>query len=148
MPNTHRLDSEMLVKHQVSVAVTAAETDGASVDTEAVSADSALAIFFANPSGASTTVDGAVQESSTGTGAWADVSGSAIAQVITSGATGSQLNAPALQLVAVDVRKRKRYLRCRVTGAGASAAGQAYATLVLGRLRNLAPSQDNTVVSV
>lgn len=137
----HTISKHALVKHSFIVAITAATVNGTGIDTTGY--DRALAIFDSAPSGAGTTSDCKVQESSdNGSGdAFADVTGATFAQITTAG--GQKI-----ETMDIDLSKRERWLRLVHAGAGASAAGQACGILILSRGRHLPPTQDVTPVSV
>lgn len=141
MANIHTISKRALVKRSINTAITAAANNGTGIDCAGF--DRALVIFDSAPSGAGTTSDCKLQESSDNgsTDAYADVTSATFAQVTTAG--GAKV-----QVMDVDLTKRERYIRPVHTGAGASAAGQAFVCVVLMRGRHLPPTQDNTVVSV
>ena len=120
------------------VAITAAATNGASADC--LGFENALLTFYAAPSGAGTTADCKLQESSNNAD-WTDVAGAVFTQVTTAG--GAKL-----YVMDINLSKRQRYLRPVFTGAGGSAAGQAYGEITLLNARNVPVSQANTAVSV
>jgi hypothetical protein len=117
------------IKHHNSflLAITAAATNGASAD--ALGFERARATFTATPSGAGTTADCKLQESSDNS-TFTDVTSAVFTQITTAGGQKvQQLN--------VDLRKRLRYLRLVFTGAGGSAAGQACGNIDLLVPRNV-----------
>jgi hypothetical protein len=136
--NIHTPADSQLVKPSVITAITAAANNGTGVDTQGF--EKALAIFHSAPSGSGTTSDCKLQESADNS-SFADVATATFAQVTTAG--GAQL-----QVMNINLAKRKRYLRLVHTGAGGSAAGQAEACFVLVNPRYAPVSQDNAVVTV
>lgn len=141
MANIHTPASQVLAKHSFSVAITAAVTNGTGVDCRGFR--NAMAVYYAAPSGSGTTSDCKVQESSDNGGgdAFADVASATFAQNTTAG--GAKL-----QVMNINIAKRERYLRLVHTGAGASAAGQAYGLLLLFNAFYADVSQDQTVITV
>lgn len=141
MSNIHTPADHTLEKHQFSVAITAATTNATGFSTKGF--EKALAIFYAAPSGTGTTADCKLQESSddAAADAYADVSGGAFAQVTTAG--GAKL-----QVMNINLSKREEYLRLTHTGAGGSAAGQAYALIILFNGRLVPPTHTQTVINV
>lgn len=136
----HTLSSVVRVARSFTVTITAASTNGAVVDTRGFTR--ALAIFDSAPSGTGTASDCKLQEGDQADGSdMADVTGAAFAQVTTSG--GAKI-----QVMDIDLSKRKRYLRLVHTGSGGSAAGAATGMIALSRARRLAVTQDNAVISV
>jgi hypothetical protein len=129
----------ILVKSAFAVAITAASTNGTSVDT--LGYGRCAAVFYGGPTGSGTTSDCKLQESSTGSSGWADVSGAAFAQATTAG--GAQIG-----VLNVDLSKRLRYLRLVHTGAGGSAAGLAWGAFHLLNGEGAPPAQDLAAVSV
>lgn len=121
------------------VAITAAVTNGASTDCQGF--ETAFAWFYSNPSGAGTTSDCKLQESSDGATGWADVTGAAFTQVTTAG--GAKL-----YTMNINLAQRQRYLRLVHTGAGGSAAGQASGGIDLMNARYNPVSQANTAIIV
>ena len=120
------------------VAITAAATNGASVDCQGF--ENAFAWFYGNPSGVGTTSDCKLQESEDNA-SWADVAAAVFTQVTTAG--GAKLYTMDIKLA-----KRERYLRLVHTGAGGAAAGQASGGIDLLNARYNPVSQANTAVSV
>lgn len=141
MANIHTASDHMLEKHQISLAITAATTNATGFSTKGF--EKALAIFYAAPSGSGTTSDCKLQESSDdgSTDAYADVANAAFAQVTTAG--GAKI-----QVMNINLSKREEYLRLVHTGAGGSAAGQAYALIILYNGRTLPPTHTQTVITV
>lgn len=140
--NRHTLDESTLVKSGLNTAITAASNNGDTIDT--LGFTRALVVFDSAPSGAGTTSDCKIQEDTdSGMGSPSDITGADFAQVTTAG--GQQV-----QVMSIDLENgnRERYLRAVHTGAGASAAGQAFVTWLLYRHRHGPLSQDNTVVRV
>lgn len=138
MANIHSPSQVLKVVEAFCLAITAAATNGASAD--ALGFRRAMAVFGCDASGAGTTGDCKLQESADNA-TWADVANAAFAQCTTAG--GEQV-----QVMDVDLAKRKRYLRLVFTGAGAAAAGAAYGNIILVNPEEAAVSQANTVVSV
>lgn len=138
MSNIHTPSDHVLSKHSFSLAITAASTNGTGVDTRGF--EKAAAIFYAAPSGAGTTSDCKLQESDDNS-SFSDVSSATFTQVTTAG--GAKM-----ATMNINLSKRKRYLRLVHTGAGGSAAGQAYGLIELYNARNAAVSQDVTPVTV
>lgn len=136
--NMHTPTKNVRSTHGFSVAVTQASTNGASVDCQGY--EDAKAIFYANPSGAGTTIDCKLQESSDNA-AWTDVPTASFTQATTAG--GAKL-----LLMDVKLSKRNRYLRLVVTCAGGAAAGQTYGLIELYNARYRPVAQDNTAKSV
>lgn len=138
----HQLSSEVLVKAQLIVPITAA-TNTPSAGVDCLGFRRALAIFYSLPTGSGTTSDCKLQESSDdGVGdAYADVASAAFTQVTTAGGVK-------VYLMEIDLAKRERYLKLIHTGAGGSAAGAAAGLILLFRGSQEAPAQANTVVSV
>ena len=120
------------------VAITAATTNGASADC--LGFENALATFYGAPSGTGTTGNCKLQESSDDA-SFSDVAGAAFTQVTTAG--GAKL-----YVMDINLSKRQRFLRLSFTGAGGSAAGQAYGEITLLNARNVPVTQANTAVSV
>src|SRR4051794_5840090 len=92
------------------VAVTAASTNGASADC--LGYRRAVAVFHAKPTGAGTTADCKLQESNddAATDPYGDVASATFTQITTAG--GEKI-----QVLEVDLAKRKRWLRLVFTGA-------------------------------
>lgn len=141
MSNIHTPSDHVLENHSFSVAITAATTNGTGIDTRGY--EKALAIFRSAPSGTGTTSDCKVQESSDdgSSDSYADVTSAAFAQVTTAG--GAKI-----QVMNINLSKRERYLRLVHTGAGGSAAGQAYGLILLFNSRSAPPTHTSTVVTV
>lgn len=138
MSNIHTPADRVLTKHSFSLAITAAAVNGTGVDTRGF--EEAKAIYYAAPSGAGTTSDCKLQESDDNS-TFADVTGATFTQVTTAG--GAKVNT-----MNINLSKRKRYVRLVHTGAGGSAAGQAYGLFELYNPRNAAVAQDVTPVTV
>lgn len=136
MSNIHTPSDHVKSVHSLSVAITAAATNGSSADCRGF--EDALVVVYAAPSGAGTTSDFKVQESSDNS-AFSDVTGAAFTQITTAG--GSKLYVGDIKLA-----KRLQYLRVVHTGAGGSAAGQAYANILLLNGRNKPVAQANAAV--
>jgi hypothetical protein len=136
--NIHSPSATQLAKRGFNTAITAASNNGAGVDCQGF--ERALAIFDSVPSGAGTTSDCKLQESSDNS-SFSDVTSAAFAQATTVG--GAKI-----QVMDINLSKRLRYLRLVHTGAGASAAGVAFGAIILENPRYSPVSQDNTVVSV
>lgn len=141
MGNIHTPSDHVLEKHGFSNAITAATNNGAGIDTRGF--EKALAVFYSAPSGTGSTSDCKLQESSDdgGSDAYADVTNATFTQVTTAGGAKSQT-------MNINLNKRKRYLRLVHTGAGGSAAGQAYGLILLFNPRNLPPTHTVTPVTV
>lgn len=120
------------------LAITAAATNGASVDT--LGFTRAMAVFDTSPSGAGTTSDCKLQESADNS-TWADVASAAFTQGTTAGGH-------TIQGMDINLSKRKRYLRLVHTGAGGSAAGQAEGAIHLFNGRYEAVSQSVSPVNM
>ena len=141
MANIHTPASSVLAKHSFSVAITAAATNGTGVSCRGFR--HGMAVFYAAPSGSGTTSDCKVQESSddAATDPYADVTSATFAQATTAG--GAKI-----QAMNINLAKRERWLRLVHTGAGGSAAGQAYGLFLLFNAFFMEVSQDQTVVTV
>lgn len=138
--NIHRLSENIKAIAAFNVAITAAATNGATVDT--LGFRRAAAVVNHTPSGALTTSDVKLQESSDSFSAdTADVTGATFTQATTVG--GNKV-----QVLDIDLAPRKRYLRLVHTGAGASAAGQATGVFLLFEPGYAAVTQPTTAVSV
>lgn len=136
--NLHNYSDSILVKSSFALTITAAATNGASVDR--LGYRRAAVIFDSTPSGAGTTSDCKLQES-TDNSTFTDVSSASFTQATTAGGNSCQI-------MNVDLAKRARYLRLVHTGVGASAAGAASGTFHLYEAEYAAPSQGVTPVSV
>ena len=134
--NIHTASETVKTSHQFTVAITAATTNATGVDC--LGYETAKAIFYAAPTGTGTTADCKVQESSDNS-TFADVTSASFTQVTTAG--GAKLYVGDLIL-----SKRSRYLRLSFTGAGGSAAGQAYGLIELYIPRYAPVTQTNTAV--
>jgi hypothetical protein len=138
--NIHTLTDQALAKESFTLAITAAVTQGTVIDKQGY--EDAMAIFVSAPSGSGTTSDCKLQEGDLANGSdSADVASATFAQVTTAG--GKKI-----ELMNIDLSKRKRYIRLTHTGVGASAAGQAVGIIVLFNPRNAAPTQDVTPKTV
>lgn len=122
--------------HSLSAAITAVTTNGASADC--LGFDEALVTVYGAPSGSGTTSDFKVQDSADDS-SFTDISGAVFTQITTAG--GAKL-----YVGNVKCSKNRRYLRVVHTGAGGSAAGQAYATITLLEARRKPVSQANAAV--
>lgn len=138
MANIHRPSQHVLSKQTVIVPITAAANNGTGVDT--LGYRRAQAIFVSAPSGGGTTSDCKLQDSADN-GSFADVASAAFTQVTTAGGTQ-------IQVMDIDLAKRRRYLRLVHTGAGGSAAGAAAGVIQLFDPEYYPPTQDNTAVNV
>jgi len=137
----HRVSQRQLVKAAFIVAIAAAATNGAGVNC--FTYRRACALFQTSPTGAATTSDCKLQESNDNgaTDPYADVPGGSFTQGTTAaGAT--------VQLLDIDLAKRKQWIRLVHTGAGAAVAGVASGSVVLVEGQFLAPAQDLAAVSV
>lgn len=141
MPNIHTPASSVLAKHSFSLAITAAAVNGTGVDC--LGFQRVMAAFYSAPSGAGTTSDCKVQESSDNGGgdAFADVASATFAQATTAG--GAKL-----QVMNINAAKRERWLRLVHTGVGASAAGQAYGLFLLFNAFFYEVTQDQAVITI
>lgn len=141
MANIHTPSDHVLEVHQFGLAITAATTNATGVSTKGY--EDAMVIYYASPSGSGTTSDCKVQESSDNgsVDAYADVASAAFAQNTTAG--GAKI-----QVMNINLSKREEYLRLVHTGAGGSAAGQAYGLILLFNKRDLPPTHTQTVVTV
>ena len=138
MSNIHTPSSQVLTKHSLSTAITAATNNGTGVDC--LGYEKAKLIFYSAPSGTGTTSDAKLQESSDNS-SFSDVTSATFTQVTTAG--GAKL-----YVMDINLSKRSRYLRISHTGAGGSAAGTVYAVFELYNARNMAVTQDNTAVQI
>lgn len=138
MNSLHTPSEQIKTVHGFSAAITAASTNGASADCQGF--ENAKAVFYAAPSGTGTTSDCKLQESSDNS-SFSDVPSGAFTQATTAGGA---------KLFVMDIKlaKRSRYLRLVHTGAGGSAAGQAYGLIELYNARYNPVSQANPAVSV
>ena len=136
--NVHSLSESVKSVHGLSAAITAAATNGAG--TDCLGFENAKAIVYSAPSGTGTTSDWKLQESSDNS-SFADVSGAAFTQITTVG--GAKF-----YVMDINLAKRLRYLRLVHTGAGGSAAGQAYGLIELYNGRYNPVVQANTAFSV
>jgi hypothetical protein len=134
MSNIHTLSDHALAKESFTLAITAATVAGTTVDCQGY--ENALAIFNSAPSGAGTTSDCKLQEGDLQNGSDAgDVAGGAFAQI-------TQAGGKKIEVMNIDLTRRKRFLRLSHTGAGGSAAGQAVGIFILYNGRNAPPVQD------
>lgn len=138
MSNLNTPTQQVASVHGLAGAITAAVTNGAA--TDCLGYEEAKAVVYAAPSGAGTTSDFKLQESSDAS-AWSDVSGGAFTQITTAG--GAKL-----YVMNVNLNKRLRYLRIVHTGAGASAAGTFYGLIELYNARTNPTPQANAAFSV
>ncbi len=122
--------------HSLSVAITAAATNGAAADC--LGFEDALVTVYGAPTGTGTTGDFTVEDSADNS-SFAAISGAVFTQMTTVG--GAKL-----YVGNVKCSKNRRYLRAVFTGAGGSAAGTAYATITLLNARRKPVAQANTVV--
>jgi hypothetical protein len=136
--NIHTPSDSVLTKRSVLTAITAAANNGAGVDC--LGFERAEAIFDSAPSGTGTTSDCKLQDSADNS-SFADVTGATFAQATTVG--GAKI-----QVMNINLSKRRRYLRLVHTGAGGSAAGVAFGGFNLFNPRNAPVAQDNAVVTV
>ena len=120
------------------VVIAAAITNGASTDCQG--SETAFAWFYGAPTGAGTTSDCKLQESSDNA-SWTDVTGGAFTQATTAG--GAKLYTMNIKLA-----KRQRYLRLVHTGAGGSAAGVAAGGIDLLNNRYNPVSQSNPAIYI
>lgn len=134
----HTPSQNVATVHSLAGAITAAATNGAAVDCQGYL--NAKAVVYAAPSGAGTTSDFKLQESSDAS-SWSDVPGGAFSQITTAG--GAKLF-----VMDVGLHKRLRYLRLVHTGAGASAAGTFYGLVELYNARTRPVAQANAAFSV
>ena len=140
MPNMHTLSDRILAKRALLNAITAASNTSSAIDTLGYAR--AAVIFTSAPSGSGTTSDCKLQDGSASDGSdAADITGAAFTQVTTAG--GAKI-----QIMNIDLSKRKRYLTVVHTGAGGSAAGQVNATVLLFNGEGMPPTQDVTPVSI
>lgn len=140
--NVHTPSEHILAKSSFNLTITAAAVNGTTVDTKGWTR--AFILFYSTPSGAGTTSDCKVQmDSDSGMGSPTDISGAAFAQATTAGGAS-------MQVMNLDVENGnvERYIRLVHTGAGASAAGVATGVIFLLRGRRIAPTQEETVISV
>lgn len=138
----HKPSEHMLVKSNILVDLTIASNNGAIVDTKGYTR--AMAIFYTNPTGTGGTSDCKLQmDSDSAMGSPTDVPSADFA-TITEG-----VDAPALQVMDIDLENSniERYIRLVHTGAVA-ANGPVAGVIVLLRGRRLAPTQEETVISV
>lgn len=138
MSNIHTPSEHLKVVHGLSNAITAAGNNGAGIDT--LGFEDALAIVYAAPTGSGTTSDFKLQDADADTG-YADVTGGVFTQLTTVGGAKQYV-------MNIKLSNRKRWIRIVHTGAGGSAAGTAYAVVVLVNPRIAPVSQANTAVSV
>lgn len=136
--NIHTPSENVVAVAALSVAITAAATNGASTDTRGF--ESALVSVYANPSGSGTTSDFKLQESADNS-TWADITGAAFTQITTAGGAKTYVGN-----VNCGGGTRLRYIRVIHTGGGGSAAGQAMAFVHLMNARRKPVAQSNTVV--
>lgn len=136
MANIHTPSEQVLPKTSICVAVTAAATNGASLDT--LGFEDVLVVVKSTPSGSGTTVDFKVQDSADDS-SFADITGAAFTQITTAGGAKEYVGN-------VKCSKNRRYVRVVHTGAGGSAAGQSQATLIGLNPRRAPVTQSNTVV--
>ena len=138
----HTLSEHLLVKPNILVDLTVASNNGAIVDTKGYT--KAMAIFYTDPTGTAGTSDCKLQMDTVSNMASPTDVPSADFATITEG-----VDAPALQLMEIDLENSniERYIRLVHTGAVA-ANGPVAGIIVLFRGRRLSPAQDNTVVSV
>jgi hypothetical protein len=139
MSNIHTPSSHIKKAGGQYLAITAATTNSAGIDC--LGFENALAIFGATPSGAGTTADCKLQESSDGATGWADVPNGNFTQITTAG--GAQT-----YIIDVVLAKRLRYLRFAFTGAGGAAAGIATMAMDLVNGRFTPVTQLNTPKSI
>lgn len=123
----------------VSVAITAAVTNGTTTDT--LGFEDALVTVYAAPSGTGTTADFKLQESANGSSGWVDITGSNFTQITTAGGAKTYVGN-----VKCGGGTRQRYIRVIFTGGGGSAAGQAAAFIHLMNARRKPVTQSNTVI--
>lgn len=141
MNNLHTLSDRILVSTALDVAsITAASNNGTGIDCRGYTR--AAFVVLRNPSGAATTSDVKLQES-TDNSSFSDVSGGTLTQITTGDANDGKT-----QILEVDLRKRSRYLRLVHTGAGGSAAGHVAGLAFLWAGQAVKPSQEMTPVSV
>ncbi len=138
MQNLHTPSEQIKTAPGFAAAITAATTNGASVDCQGF--ETGKAIFNSAPSGAGTTSDCKLQESADNA-AWTDVPSGAFAQATTAGGAKTQV-------MNIKLANRKRYLRLVHTGAGGSAAGVAYGLIELYNSRYNPVSQSSPAISV
>lgn len=138
MNNIHTPSEQVQTVHGFAVTISAATINGAAADCRGF--ENAKAIFYAAPSGSGTTSDCKLQESDNNSD-WVDVTGAAFTQVTTAG--GAKL-----YVMDIKLAHRERYLRLVHTGAGGSAAGQAYGLIELYNARYNPVTQANTAKSV
>lgn len=136
--NLHTPSEQVKTAPGFAAAITAAATNGASVDCQGF--ETGKAIFNSAPTGAGTTSDCKLQESDDNA-AWADVPSASFAQATTAG--GAKI-----QVMNIKLSNRKRYLRLVHTGAGGSAAGQTYGLIELYNARYNPVQQTNPAISV
>lgn len=136
--NVHTPSDTVLEKIGFSNAITAASNNGTGVDCQGF--EKAMAVYYASPSGTGTTSDCKLQDSDDNS-TFADVTSATFAQNTTVGGA-------TIQVMNINLSKRKRYVRLVHTGAGGSAAGQAYGLILLFNPRFNPPTHTQTVVSV
>lgn len=136
--NIHTPSESVKTVHEFSTPITAATNNGAACDCQ--SFENAKGVFYAAPTGAGTTSDCKLQESSDNA-SWADVPTATFTQVTTAG--GAKL-----AVMDITLSKRLRYLRLVHTGAGGAAAGQTYGLIELYNARYNPVSQANPAKSV
>lgn len=134
--NIHTPSDHLKQVHSLSAAITAATTNGASADC--LGFEDALVTVYGAPSGGGTTSDFKVQGSDDNS-AWSDITGAAFTQITTAGGAKSYVGN-------VKCSKNQRYIRVVHTGAGGSAAGQAYAIITLLNARRGPVAQTNAAV--
>lgn len=138
MANIHNVSTQVLTKNSYLLAITAASTNGSSVDT--LGYEKGEAVFTATPTGAGTTADCKLQDSPDNS-VFTDVTNAAFTQQTT--AIGQKI-----QVLDINLKARQRYIRLVFTGAGGSAAGQACGNIHLFNPRYSVVTQDTTVISV
>lgn len=138
--NIHTPSDVVLVKSGLVVPITAAANTGKHVDTQGYTR--AMVVFHSLPTGTGTTSDCKLQDGAAANGSdAADIAGAAFTQVTT--VLGEKI-----QVMNVDLSKRKRYLTAIHTGAGGSAAGAASVEIVLFNGEAYPQAQDLTPVSI
>lgn len=136
MSNIHTPSQNVKVVHSLTNAITAAANNGASADL--LGFDDAMVSVYGAPTGAGTTSDFKVQDSSDDS-SYADVTGAVFTQMTTAGGAKHYVG----NVKAANVR---RYIRVVQTGAGGAAAGIATAQITLLNPRRAPVAQANTAV--
>lgn len=142
----------VLVKKGFAVAVTAASTNGTSTgDVTGLGATRAMAVHYANCSGAGTTSDCKVQYSHDGGSTWTDLTKANVPTLAKDATFTQKSTTNGEQLETMDLNLEvlspgPLALRLVHTGAGGSAAGEAYGNILLFNLLNEPVAQDMTAI--